>query len=232
MVRRLCDETDARRMLNPGPVAILTTSWRGLANAAPIAWTAPLSMDPPLVACVVHPNRHTADLIRFSEEFALNIPGPGLLKQTHFLGSLTGLGNNKLEAAGLALFRGLRVEAPLIEDCLAWIECGLEDVQRFGDHTLFVARVVAAQALDVAYAGAWKLEQREFSPLVYLGGPRYAVLGDPLEASFEVDIHGALVTDTAEERDEREEEAARRAELAVAEGEEAAARLSGTGSGG
>ena len=43
-MRRLCDPADARRMLNPGPVAIVTTSWRGITNAAPIAWTAPLSI--------------------------------------------------------------------------------------------------------------------------------------------------------------------------------------------
>ncbi|HQW52131.1 MAG TPA: flavin reductase, partial [Tepidiformaceae bacterium] len=74
-MRRLCDVTDARRLLNPGPVAIVTTSWRGISNAAPIAWVAPLSMEPPLVGCVVHPHRHTADMIRFSGSFAINIPG-------------------------------------------------------------------------------------------------------------------------------------------------------------
>ena len=85
-------------------------------------------MEPPLIGAVIHPHRHTADMIRFSEEFAINIPGPSLLKQTAFLGSQTGLNTNKLEAAGLDVFRGDRIDAPLIEGCLAWIECGLQDV--------------------------------------------------------------------------------------------------------
>ena len=220
MVRRLCDETDARRLLNPGPVAIVTTSWRGMANAAPIAWTAPLSIAPPLVGCVIHPHRHTADMIRFSEEFAINIPGPDLLKQTAFLGSQTGLNVNKLESAGLELFNAQRIEAPLIEGCLAWIECGLQDVIAIGDHTLFVGKVVRVQALDEAYAQVWKLEQRRYSPLTFIGGAKYAVIGDPLEATFEVDINGGLVIETAEERENREEEDARERERRKAEGDE------------
>ncbi len=217
-MRRLCDATDARRLLNPGPVAIVTTSWRGLTNAAPVAWTAPLSMEPPLVGCVIHPHRHTADMIRFSEEFALNIPGPDLLKQTAFLGSQSGLDTNKIEASGLAPFAAQRIGAPLIEGCLAWIECGLRDVIRIGDHTLFVGEVVGVQALDEAYAQHWLLEDRRYSPLTYIGGTHYGVVGDPLEAVIEVDAQGGLVIETAAERERRQEAEARERERLQAEG--------------
>lgn len=225
MTRRLYDITDARRILNPGPVAIVTTAWRGMTNAAPIAWTAPLSMEPPLVGCVVHPHRHTADMIRFSEEFVLNVPGPALLKQTAFLGTMTGLNNAKLESAGLELFNGIRVTPPLLEGCLAWIECGLEDVQRFGDHSLFVGRVVAVHALDEAYEQAWKLEEPRYSPLVYLGGTRYAPLGQPVEAIVETDPSGALILETAEQREQREELEALETERRRLEGEEGISQM-------
>lgn len=224
MVRRLCDETDARRLLNPGPVAIVTTSWRGMTNAAPIAWTTPLSMDPPLVGCVIHPHRHTADMIRFSEEFVINIPGPSLVKQTAFLGSQGGLNTNKLEASGLELFNGLKFDAPLIEDCLAWIECGLHDVIRIGDHTMFVGLVVKVQALDEAYAQKWLLQDRRYSPLTYIGGTSYAVIGDPLEAVIEVDAQGGLVRETPEEREQREEQEGRQRDERKAEGDEGIAQ--------
>lgn len=219
-MRRLCDPTDARRILNPGPVAIVTTSWRGISNAAPIAWCAPVSMQPPMVGIVVHPHRHTADLIRFSDNFALNIPGPSLVKQTAFLGSLSGLNNNKLESAGLSLFSPLSIDAPLIEGCLAWIECTLQDVIRLGDHSLFVGNVMKVQADDEAYAQQWLLKDREHSPLTFIGGTRYAVVGEPIEASFEVDVSGALVIENAEERERREEEEALKAEERKQEGDE------------
>jgi flavin reductase (DIM6/NTAB) family NADH-FMN oxidoreductase RutF len=220
MVRRLCDPTDSRRLLNPGPLTIVTTSWRGISNAAPVAWTTTLSMAPPVIGCVIHPNRHTADMIRFSEEFAINIPGPSLLKQSAFLGSQTGLNANKLEAAKLETFKAMRIDAPLIEGCLAWIECGLQDVIRIGDHTLFVGKVVGVQALEESYAQKWLLETREFSPLVYIGGTRYGVIGDPVDAEYEVDALGGLIVESAEEREQREEEQHQRDE-AVAAGDPA-----------
>ena len=190
-----------------------------------MAWTAPLSKNPPLVGCVIHPQRHTADMIRFSEEFALNIPGPGLLKQTAFLGSMSGLDNDKLEAAGLEAFNAMRIDPPLLEGCLAWIECGLQDVVPMGDHNLFIGRVVRVQALDEAYAGKWLLKSREFSPLTYIGGSSYAVVGDPLEAEFTTDESGIIVAETADEREEREELEARARELEQAEGAEGAEAL-------
>lgn len=223
-MRRLCDPTDARRMLNPGPVAIVTTAWKGDANAAPIAWCAPLSMNPPQVGIVVHPHRHTADMIRFSDGFAINIPGPGLLKQTAFLGSQSGVSVNKLESAGLQTFNPLMIDAPLIEGCLAWIECTLQDVIRIGDHSLFVGNVVKVQADDEAYAQQWLLKDRETSPLTFIGGTRYAVIGEPLDAVVAVDEHGALVIESVEERERREEEDAVKAEEAKLEGDEGLAQ--------
>ena len=219
-MRRLCDPADARRMLNPGPVAIVTTSWRGIWNAAPIAWCAPLPRQPPMVGIVVHPPRHTADMIRFSDGFAINIPGPALLKQTAFLGSQTGMNNNKLESAGLQLFSPMMIDAPLIEGCLAWIECQLADVIRIGDHSLFVGNVVKVQADDEAYAQQWLLKSRQYSPLTFIGGTRYAVIGDPMDAVVEVDVNGGLIVETVEERERREEEQAIEAEEQKLEGDE------------
>jgi flavin reductase (DIM6/NTAB) family NADH-FMN oxidoreductase RutF len=177
-------------------------------------------MIPPLIGIAVHPHRHTADMILFSEEFALNIPGPSLVKQTAFLGSRTGLNENKIEAAGLETFNPMFVSAPLIEGCLAWIECGLHDVITIGDHSLFVGRVVKVQALDEAYAQVWLLEQRAYSPLTYIGGTKYAIVGDPLEAVVEIDARGVVVAETPDEREEREEREGRQRDLRKAEGDE------------
>ena len=220
MGRRLYDPTDARRLLNPGPVSIVTASWRGDSNAAPVAWTAPVSMSPPMVGVVLHPVRHTADMIRFSEEFALNIPGPELLRETAYFGTRSGADENKVEGSKLDAFTALRVDAPLLDGCLAWIECGLRDVIPTGDHILFVGEVVAVQALEEAYAERWLLEERNFSPLTFLGGSWYAQVREAREAEFEVDSQGGLEAESAEQREEREELEAQEAELREQEGDE------------
>jgi len=159
-------------------------------------------------------------MIRFSDGFAINIPGPSLLKQVAFLGTESGLTVNKLESAGLETFNPLMIDAPLIEGCLAWIECTLQDVIRTGDHTLFVGNVVKVQADDQAYAQEWLLQSSDSSPLTFIGGTHYAVIGERLDAAVEVDEHGALVLETVEERERREEEDAVAIEEAKQEGDE------------
>ncbi|MCA9821749.1 MAG: flavin reductase family protein [Dehalococcoidia bacterium] len=225
MARRFCDETDSRRLLNPGPVTLVSVAFRDERNAAPVAWAMPLSMEPPLVGVALHPERHTTDMVRAAQEFAINIPGPAMLKQVHFLGSHSGRDVNKLEAASIEWFPGMRVGAPLLDGCLAWIECTVRDSIRFPDHTLFVGEVVRVQALEEAYAGGWLLEDPKYCPLTYLGGDEYAVIQDKREAAIQTTMQGGLVLETAEEREEREEREAQKAEAKGAEGDEGYAEM-------
>ncbi len=175
-------EHDARRLLIPGPLALVTSKWRAAENVAPVAWTTPLSAVPPLVGVCVHPSRHTHDMIRFSEEFALNIPSPRLLNHAAYFGSISGREGDKLAISRLPTFKARKVEAPLLEGCVGWIECGLQDAIAIGDHTLFVGRVLAVSAEEEAYQEVWLLDDPDERPLHYLGGFSYAALERRLEA--------------------------------------------------
>ena len=211
-MRHSIDELDARRLLGGGPVALLTTAWHGAHNVMPAVFVTPLSIDPPLIGVAVHPARHTHDMIRFSEEFALNIPTRELLHHVQYLGSVTGAELNKLELTRLPTFRARRVDAPLLEGCVGWIECGIEDAYRIGDHTLFVGKVVAASAEKDAFDDAWLLADPEERPLHYLGVNYYATLGERMEARIPApaDIKRDVEAGAAELEDE--EQAAERRE--------------------
>src|SRR5205085_4671143 len=117
-MRHSIDEREARRLLAGGPVPLVTTAWHGAQNVMPAAFVAPLSIDPPLIGVAVHPARHTHDMIRFSEEFALNIPTRELLHHVQYLGSVTGAELDKLELTRLPTFRARKVDAPLLEGWL------------------------------------------------------------------------------------------------------------------
>ena len=180
-MRRTLSEHDARRLLVAGPVVLISTKWRGTTDITPVAWSMPVSAEPPLVGVCVHPTRHAHDMIRFSEEFALNVPGPELLNHTAYFGSVSGRTVDKLDVTKLPTLTARKIEAPLLEGCVAHIECGVEDAIRIGDHTLFVGRVLAVSADDEAYDETWLLAN-EARPLHYLGGMSYATLGARLEA--------------------------------------------------
>ncbi len=221
-MRRPIAETDARRLLGGGPVALVTSSWHGKNNVMPATFVTPLSFEPPLVGVAIHPTRHSYDMIRNSEEFALNIPSRRLLHHVQYLGSTSGSEVDKFELTKLPTFKARRVEAPLIEGCLAYIECGLEDTLRTGDHVLFVGRILAAAANVEAFDETWLLEDDDEKPLHYLGVNRYAILGQRMEARIpkpEEEAEGSL-----EEALEEQVELAKEEEEKRRQGEEKRAR--------
>jgi flavin reductase (DIM6/NTAB) family NADH-FMN oxidoreductase RutF len=181
-MRRSLDETDARRLMTGGPVMLVTCSFRGRHNAMPVAYAMNLSMRPPLIGLAVHPQRHTYDIIRRTEEFALNIPTRDLLHHVQYLGTLSGADFDKLELTKLPYFKARKLDTVLLEGCVGWIECSLQDAIEMGDHFLLVGRVVAVQADDDAFNERWLLPDQDSKPLHYLGGNYYSMLDYVMEA--------------------------------------------------
>lgn len=219
-MRRTLEITEALRLLDGGPLVLVTTRWRDQTDVMPAAWTAPVSHRPPLIGVAVHPSRHTHDMIRFSEQFALNFPGRDLMNHAHYFGVVSGRDVDKLGLSKLPTFAAEKVDAPLIQGCLAYIECGVEDALRIGDHTLFVGRPLAVQAESEAFDETWLLADPDYRPLHYLGIDRYAVLGERLQAELRTTEEGTIeLAETVEERERREEEEALERERRQREGE-------------
>ncbi len=174
--------TQANRLLNPGPVVLVTAKYRDRVNVMTAAWAVPISLRPPLVGVSIAPQRFTHDLIKRSGQFALNIPGRALLEKVELCGTLSGHRvDDKFAAAGLTPLDALEVDAPLIEECLGHLECALVEAITLGDHTLFVGEVIAIQAEKEAFDGTWLLEEEEAKPLHHLGGRFYALLEERIE---------------------------------------------------
>lgn len=172
----------AMRLLGPGPVVLVTAKYRDRINVMPAAWVVPLSAQPPLVGVAIHPARFTHDLVRRSEQFALNVPGRSLAEAVGKLGSVSGHDvDDKFALAGLTPAEPQEIDAPLIEECLAWLECAVVDAFEVGDHTLFVGEVLAARAEQDAFDETWLLTDEEVKPLHHLGGDFYAVLDKPFK---------------------------------------------------
>jgi flavin reductase (DIM6/NTAB) family NADH-FMN oxidoreductase RutF len=181
-VRRNFEETDARRLMTGAPVLLVTSSYRGRHNALPVAYAMVLSIVPPLIGIAIHPSRYSYDVIRKTEEFAINIPTRELLHHVQYLGTLSGNDFDKLELTKLPSFRARKLDTILLEGCVGWIECSVQDAIEIGDHFLIVGRVVAVSADDEAFDGSWKLETGDLKPLHYLGANHYAVLDYVMDA--------------------------------------------------
>ena len=166
----------ALRLINPGPVVLVTSKYEEVVNIMAAAWTTPISHDPPFVGVSISPRRFSHELIEKSGEFVLNVPGLSLAKQVKLCGTLSGRKADKFKEAQLTPAEAKLVSIPLIEECLGHLECTLVGHYSLGDHTLFVGRVVAAQAKAGAFSGTWLLDDEETKPLHHLGGIYYGVL--------------------------------------------------------
>ncbi|HWO94150.1 MAG TPA: flavin reductase family protein [Dehalococcoidia bacterium] len=184
MARISLPDKEARRLLGGGIVVLVTTAWHGQHNVAPIIWHTPLSLEPPLIGIAVHPSRHTHDMIRYSQQFAINVPTPALMKHVQYTGVVTGADTNKIEAAHLPTHKAEKVEAPLLDYCIGWIECGVNDALRLGDHTLFIAEVASVTVEEEAFDGVWSLTPADQRPVHYVGGPFYAMLERRIEVTL------------------------------------------------
>jgi hypothetical protein len=118
---------------------------------------------------------------------------------------MTGREIQKIEASRIPTFNARKVDAPLLEGCVGYIECGLHDALRLGDHTLFVGRVVAVTVEKEAFGDTWVLEDDDDKPLHYLGADYYSILDDRLQAKLKTTESGGLHED-----DEKIEEEIRR----------------------
>jgi flavin reductase (DIM6/NTAB) family NADH-FMN oxidoreductase RutF len=173
--------TAAARILQGGPVALVTTFDRGTTNVLPVAWHTPLSSRPPLVGIAIEQSRHSAQLIAHSEQFALNFPPRALLHHVQYLGGMSGARIDKLEATQFETFPAVHLDAPLLAGCLAWVECEVHQTVLLGDHLLFVGLVLAVQVAPAAFEERWTLAAGA-EPLHFLGERFYSTLAGVLEA--------------------------------------------------
>lgn len=135
------------RIMAPHPAVLITTiSKADEPNIIAVAWIIPTSFKPPLLAISVGKTRYSHKLLEETGEFVVNIPAKELLDKVEYCGSTSGRNVNKFEKAGLTPNPAKKVKAPIIEECVAHIECRVVDRLPTGDPTLFVGEVLAAYA--------------------------------------------------------------------------------------
>jgi flavin reductase (DIM6/NTAB) family NADH-FMN oxidoreductase RutF len=132
------------RLLEPGPVVLLTTAAHGCANVMPMSWHTMLEFEPPLVGCVVSERNHSYRALRRTRECTLGIPSAALARQVVGCGNTSGRTVDKFRAFGLTPLAGSVVAAPLVAECWAGLECRVVDTRMVRRYGLFVLEVVKA----------------------------------------------------------------------------------------
>lgn len=176
------DLAKASRLLNHGPTVLVASAHGGQRDVMAAAWTMPLDFAPPKVAVVIDKNTFSRSLIEASGEFVLSVPCAAQVDLVSGVGHRSGRDLDKFAHYGIATAPASRVQAPLVEGCLAWLECRIyPEPHNQQVYDLFLAEVVAAWADEQAFRdGHWQDLPPERRALHHLGGGNFITSGGPV----------------------------------------------------
>jgi flavin reductase (DIM6/NTAB) family NADH-FMN oxidoreductase RutF len=131
-------------LLETGPVVMVTTARKGKANIMTMSWHTMMEFEPPLVGCVISNRNYTFDILKATRECVINIPTIELAEKVVRCGNSSGRRVDKFKTFGLTQGGASYVEAPLIDECYANLECKVADGKMVTKYNFFILEVVKA----------------------------------------------------------------------------------------
>jgi flavin reductase (DIM6/NTAB) family NADH-FMN oxidoreductase RutF len=133
-----------RRFLEPGPIVLVSSAWKGKTNIMTMGWHTILEFSPSLIGCMITSANHSFEMIRKSGECAINIPTDDLARAVVGIGNCSGATVDKFRKFKLTPVRGEKIDAPLIKECYANFECRVVDRQLLNKYNFFILEVLQA----------------------------------------------------------------------------------------
>ena len=131
-------------LLEPGPVVLITTSHKGITNIMTQSWHTMMEFEPPLVGCLISGNNHSFAALKATRECVINIPTVDLAKQVVTIGNCSGRKVDKFARTGLTPVVASLVQAPLIAECYASLECRVINTRLVNSYNFFILEVIKA----------------------------------------------------------------------------------------
>ncbi|MFQ5592231.1 MAG: flavin reductase family protein [Phycisphaerae bacterium] len=146
VVRKDAETIGAALGCIPSGCSVLTVEHDGTTTGLLVSWVQQASFEPPaLTVCIKH-GRPVESLIDASHRFLLNVLGEGSKEMLHHFGK----GFSLTADAFVGLDTRTSEFGPVIESCVAHLGCRVLSKVPTGDHSLYVAEVVAGGVVDGA----------------------------------------------------------------------------------
>jgi flavin reductase (DIM6/NTAB) family NADH-FMN oxidoreductase RutF len=131
----------AFQLIEPGPVVLVTTISGRRKNIMTISWHTVMDFTPRL-ALVTGPWNYSFNALIKNKECVIAIPTVDLSAKVVKIGACSGSDTDKFKKFALTPLKAKSVQAPLIAECLANIECRVVDY--IDKHGIFVLDAVQA----------------------------------------------------------------------------------------
>ena len=131
-------------LLEPGPVVLVTTAHKGRANIMTLSWQTMMDFEPPLIGMVMSDRNYSFKQLKATKQCAINIPTVELASRVVGCGNTSGRTLDKFAAFGLTPRPAKVIDAPLIAECYANLECRVSDMRMAKRYNFFVLEVLKA----------------------------------------------------------------------------------------
>src|ERR1035437_7949510 len=113
-------------LLEPGPVVLVTTASKGKNNIMTISWHMVMDFTPQF-ALMTGAWNYSFEALTKNKECVIAIPTVDIAQTVVEIGGCSGSDTDKFKKFELTPLKAKSVEAPLIKECLANIECRVTD---------------------------------------------------------------------------------------------------------
>jgi flavin reductase (DIM6/NTAB) family NADH-FMN oxidoreductase RutF len=177
----------AYRLLNHGHTTLITSAHNGKRNIMAAAWVCALDFDPPKVTVVIDKNTYTRTLMEAEGTFAINLPCVAQINMVKLVGSCSGrdMVTDKFAQFNIETFAAQQISAPLVQDCVAWLECKIiPEPHNQNIYDLFIAEVIAAHADERVFSnGRWHFEGHDdLRTIHHVAGGAFFATGESVQA--------------------------------------------------
>ncbi|MGD0387312.1 MAG: flavin reductase family protein [Tepidisphaeraceae bacterium] len=136
--------SEIRRFLEPGPVVLVSSAWKGKANIMTMGWHTVMEFSPSLIGCIISNRNHSFEMIKNSKECVINVPTTDMARKVVGIGNCSGSEIDKFKKFKLTAIPASKVQAPLIQECYANFECKIFDAGLVDRYNFFIFEVVKA----------------------------------------------------------------------------------------
>ncbi|ANB12881.1 hypothetical protein AWJ20_1159 [Sugiyamaella lignohabitans] len=176
------------QLIEPGPIVLVTTRARDESiNVMTMGFHMMLQHHhPTLIACSLGPWDYSFNTLKKTKECVIAVPTVDMAETVVDIGNCSGDEVNKFREYNLTAVQGSKVKAPLIGECLANLECVVENTSLVSKYDLFVLRVVRA----------WiDKDRQEQRTIHHLGQGKFIVAGDRIDLQNRMVKWRGLISD-------------------------------------
>jgi flavin reductase (DIM6/NTAB) family NADH-FMN oxidoreductase RutF len=144
MSKRPLPLAEVYRLIEPGPVVLVSTMSGGRANIMTMSWHMMVDFEPPIIACVMSNRDYSFEALKKTRECVINVPTVELAKKVVGCGNTSERDVDKFKQFALTASEASSVRAPLIDECYASLECKVIDTKLVTRYGIFILEVVKA----------------------------------------------------------------------------------------